>query len=78
MKTIALIVGIVLLAAGIAGFIPGLAEDGLMLGFIPATMPILVAIIVAGAAGILIGIARTRELMPVRVPGHDLRDLGGA
>jgi hypothetical protein len=76
MKTIALIVGIVLLGAGIAGFIPGLADDGMLLGFIPATMPILAALIVAGAAGIIIGISRTHELMPVRVPGHDLRDLG--
>ena len=74
MRTAALIIGLALLALGVACFVPGLATDGVLFGLFPVTTPLAIAFIVTGAIGVMIGLARTRELPPPRGPG-DLRDV---
>ena len=77
MKTIALLVGLVLLGLGIACFVPGLAADGMMFGMFPVSTPLAIAFIVTGAVGVMIGLSRRRELHATRGDGRDMRDLGG-
>lgn len=76
MRTASLVIGLVLLAAGIACFVPGLSDGGVLFGVFPVTTPLAIALLVTGAIGVMIGLARTRELPPPRGPG-DLRDMGG-
>ena len=76
MKVVALLIGIVLLLAGVACFIPGVANDGMLFGTFPVSTPLAIAFIVTGAVGLMIGLRRERTLAPPRVDGtHDLRDL---
>jgi hypothetical protein len=72
MKTVALLVGLVLLALGIACFVPGLAADGVLFGMFPVSTPLAIAFVVTGAVGIMIGLRRTRELT-IQRGDHDLR-----
>ena len=75
MKTAALLIGLVLLALGVACFIPGLATDGTLFGMFPVTTPLAIAFIVTGAVGVMIGLQRRRELGSHRVEGgRDMRD----
>jgi len=76
MRIVALLIGFILLAAGIACFVPGLLADGTLFGLFPVNTPLAIAFIVTGIAGIMIGITRRRGLEPMRGPGRDLRDLG--
>jgi hypothetical protein len=76
MKTAALVIGLVLLALGVACFLPGLAADGTLFGLFPVTTPLALAFIVTGAVGVMIGLKRTRDLDSPRVDGgRDMRDL---
>ena len=76
MKTVALIIGFVLLALGVACFVPGLANDGVLFGMFPVSTALAIAFVVTGLVGIMIGMSRTRELpMTPRGDGTDLRDL---
>ena len=75
MKTIALVVGLVLLALGVSAFIPGLAADGVLFGMFPVSTALAIAFIVTGAVGVMIGLRRDRELPPLAGDGHDLRNL---
>ena len=76
MKTVALILGIVLLLAGVACFIPGVSENGMLFGTFPMSTPLAIAFIVTGAVGVMIGVTRRRTLSPPRADGtRDLRDL---
>jgi hypothetical protein len=76
MKTIALLVGLVLLGLGIACFVPGIAADGLMFGMFPVSTPLAIAFIVTGAVGVMIGLSRRRELATPRADGvRDMRDM---
>lgn len=75
MKMVALIIGFVLLALGVACFVPGLATDGVLFGMFPVSMPLAIAFVVTGAVGIMIGMSRKRNLHPTRGTGSDLRDL---
>ena len=74
MKTAALVIGLVLLALGIACFIPGLATDGVLFGMFPVSTGLAIAFIVTGFVGIMIGAKRDRELPSVSAEGHDLRN----
>jgi hypothetical protein len=74
MKTAALVIGFILLALGVACFVPGLATDGVLFGLFPVTMPLAIAFIVTGAVGIMIGMRRHRDLAPPRGEGRDMRD----
>jgi uncharacterized membrane protein HdeD (DUF308 family) len=75
MKTAALVIGFILLAMGIACFVPGASADGMLFGMFPFTMPLAIAFVVTGAIGIMIGLSRRRELPPVTGEGNDLRNL---
>jgi hypothetical protein len=75
MKTIALVLGGVLLAIGIAVFVPGLATDGVLFGMFPVSTALAIAFIVTGAVGLMIGLRRDRELPPLAGDGHDLRNM---
>ena len=74
MKTAALIIGFVLLALGVACFVPGLATDGVVFGMFPVSMPLAIAFVVTGAVGIMIGLSRKRDLPTVAADGSDLRN----
>ena len=74
MKTIALLVGLVLLALGVACFVPGLAADGVLFGMFPVSTPLAIAFLITGAVGIMIGLRRTRELT-IQRGTNDMRDV---
>lgn len=78
MKTAALVIGLALLALGVACFVPGLglAPDGMLFGTFPVGTPLAVAFVVTGIVGIMIGLSRRRDLAPPARPQgtHDLRD----
>jgi hypothetical protein len=74
MKTLALLIGLVLLGLGIACFVPGLAADGVLFGMFPVSTPLAIAFIATGAVGIMIGLSRRRELPTVTGDGQDLRN----
>lgn len=77
MKTIALVIGIALLALGVASFVPGLASDGVLFGIFPVSTALSLAFLVTGAVGIMIGLSRRRALPTTSGSGPDLRDTGG-
>ena len=75
MKMLALLIGIVLLAIGVAGFIPQLSPDGRVFGIMPMDQLRSVLFIVTGAFGIMIGLMRRRDtLVTSNGDGNDLRD----
>ena len=74
MKTAALVIGLLLLALGIACFIPGLATDGTLFGMFPISTGLAIAFIVTGFVGIMIGSKRERDLPTVSSDGNDLRN----
>ena len=73
MKVFALIAGILFLMLGIAGLVPSLAVGGMLFDVLPVNTMYSVVYAVAGAAAILIGIARRRDLVPPAPRGPDLR-----
>ena len=77
MKTVALLLGIVLLLAGVACFVPGVSDNGMLFGKFPMSTPLALAFIITGAVGVMIGVSRRRErLASPRADGtRDLRDL---
>ena len=77
MKTIALLIGIVLIGLGVACFVPGMAADGVLFGIFRVSTPLAIAFIVTGAVGVMIGLSRRRELQVNRGDGRDMRDMGG-
>ncbi len=75
MKTLALVIGIVLLLVGIAGFVPALTPGGMLFGVMPMDMMRSILFAVTGAVGIMIGLTHRRELVAPRVEGRrDMRD----
>ena len=74
MKVVALIIGVVLLALGVAGFIPDLNPDGQLFGVMPMNMVTSVLFAITGVAGIAIGMSSRRHLVPPASVGeHDMR-----
>jgi len=74
MKVLALLIGVALLALGIAGFIPGLNQDGLLFGVLPVNAVFSVLFILSGIAGIVIGTSNRRNLVPSNRPNaNDMR-----
>ena len=73
MKIVALLIGIALLAIGIAGFVPGLVSDGMLFGVLPMDTMRSALFAITGVAGIMIGLAGRRELPPTTSSGNDLR-----
>ena len=75
MKVLALIIGIVLLAIGVSGFVPQLTQDGLLFGVMPMDQLRSILFIVTGVFGILIGISRRRTpLIASNGTAGDMRD----
>lgn len=75
MKALALVIGIVLLAIGVSGFVPQLNHDGLLFGVMPMDPLRSILFIVTGALGILIGVTRRRDTYSAPTGhGPDLRD----
>ena len=67
MKAIALIIGLVLVALGIAALVGSIA-----IAAIKATVMIVIGAVIA-----LFGVMRHRALTPTGPSGHDMRDMGG-
>jgi hypothetical protein len=74
MKVLALVVGIALVAIGVAGFVPQLMESGMLFGVMPMDPLRNILFIATGAIGVMIGLTRRRELDAPRGTGRDLRD----
>jgi hypothetical protein len=74
MKAIATLLGVVLLALGLAGFVPDLNPDGLLFGVLPMGTVMSVLFVLSGIAGIAIGMSSRRTLAPPRAAGdNDMR-----
>ena len=74
MKVVALLIGIALLALGVAGFVPALNENGMLFGVVPANPVICGLFVITGLAGIVIGTSNRRTLVPTnRAHETDLR-----
>ena len=74
MKALTLIIGVVLLAIGIAGFVPALNADGVLFGFLPMDFMRSALFAVTGAVGVMIGLSHRRPLAPSETVGdNDLR-----
>jgi uncharacterized membrane protein YuzA (DUF378 family) len=75
MKVVALVVGVALLAVGLAGFIPQLNPDGLLFGVMPMDTVRSALFIITGLAGIAIGASSRRRIVPPASSGtgQDLR-----
>ena len=71
MKAIATLLGVVLLALGLAGFVPDLNPDGLLFGVLPMGTVMSVLFVLSGLAGIAIGMSSRRTLAPKRSVGDD-------
>ena len=64
MKPIATLIGVVLLALGVAGFVPDLNPDGKLFGVLPMDTIMSVLFVISGLAGIAIGMSGRRHLTP--------------
>ena len=74
MKVIATLLGIALLALGVAGFVPDLNPDGLLFGVLPMNTVMSVLFVLTGLAGIAIGMSSRRTLAPPPGAGdNDMR-----
>jgi len=74
MKTISILIGVVLLALGLAGFIPDLNPDGQLFGVLPMNTVMSVLFVITGLAGIAIGISSRRTLTPAaNTSDNDMR-----
>ena len=74
MKTISILVGVVLLALGLAGFIPDLNPNDQLFGVLPMNTVMSVLFVITGLAGIAIGISSRRTLTPAaHTSDNDMR-----
>ena len=64
MRMLALLIGVVFLAMGVAGFVPALTPGGMLFGVMPMDLLRSALFAVTGAVGIMIGLSRRRG-MPV-------------
>jgi hypothetical protein len=68
------LIGVVLLALGLAGFVPALNPDGQLFGVLPMTIVLSVLFVLTGIAGIAIGMSSRRGLAPPPAAGdNDMR-----
>ena len=74
MKTVAMLLGVVFLALGLAGFIPDLNPDGRLFSVIPMNMVTCVLFVITGLAGLAIGMSSRRTMIPPATAGDkDMR-----
>jgi hypothetical protein len=74
MRTLILLLGVVLLAIGVAGFVPALTPDGVLFGVMPMDTLRSALFAITGVVGIMIGLGKRRD-MTTGTPsdGSDLR-----
>ena len=65
MKALTLIIGVVLLGIGIAGFVPALNAGGVLFGVLPMDFMRSALFAITGAVGVMIGLSPRRALTPV-------------
>ena len=73
MRTLILLLGIALLAIGVAGFVPALSPDGMLFGVMPMDTLRSALFAITGAVGIMIGLARRREISGGTLGDGDMR-----
>ena len=74
MKATATLLGVVLLALGVACFVPTLNPDGQLFGVMPMSPVLAILFLITGLAGIAIGMSSRRGLSPPRTAGsNDMR-----
>ena len=74
MKVLATLLGVALLAIGVAGFVPDLNPDGRLFGVMPMTTVLSALFVISGIAGSAIGMSGRRHLAPPRSTGtNDMR-----
>lgn len=61
LKTLALVFGVVFLALGLLGFVPGATTDGMLLGIFMVDMPHNLVHLLSGAAGLYVGLAAAKS-----------------
>ena len=64
MKAVSIVIGVALLALGLAGFVPDLNPDGQLFGVLPMNTMMSVLFVVTGVAGIAIGLSSRRTMVP--------------
>ena len=74
MRTLILLLGIALLAIGVAGFVPALSPDGMLFGVMPMDTLRSALFAITGAVGIMIGLGRRREISGGTPGDGDMRD----
>ena len=76
MRVVALLLGMALLAFGVAGFMPAFVENGLVFGLMPVNHVMSAIFVVTGLVGIGIGMKMRHGLAPPPPTpgGHDLRN----
>ena len=75
MRVATLLIGMVLLALGIAGFVPAFVDEGRVLGFMPAHVMMSGLMALTGLVGILIATLKRPDLASPHHPAgaHDMR-----
>ena len=74
MKAVSILIGVVLLALGLAGFIPDLNPNGQLFGVLPMNTVMSVLFVITGLAGIAIGISSRRTHTPTaNTSDNDMR-----
>ena len=71
MKAIATLLGVVLLALGVAGFVPDLNPGGQLFGVLPMSPLMSGLFVITGIAGIAIGMSARRGLAPPPASTHN-------
>ena len=64
MKTVAMLLGVMFLALGLAGFVPDLNPDGRLFSVIPMNTVTSILFVITGIAGIAIGMSSRRTMIP--------------
>jgi uncharacterized membrane protein YuzA (DUF378 family) len=71
MKAVSIVIGVALLALGLAGFIPDLNPDGMLFGVLPMNTVMSILFVITGLAGIAIGMSSRRTLTPTSSASSD-------
>jgi len=75
MKAVSIVIGVALLALGLAGFVPDLNPDGQLFGVLPMNTMMSVLFAITGVAGIAIGLSSRRTMIPPSSSGGDGNDM---
>jgi hypothetical protein len=73
MRFVALTLGIVALALGIASFVPALLVGGLLFGAVAVSVTAGLGLLAVGVLGLMAGLTRRKELVAPPPTGNDMR-----